>query len=97
MFKPQQERDQYMWNALNQVTLWGPTGEISDYAIKQWAGVVGAYIKPRWNLFGETLLNCLDSNVPYNGSEFRWKLFMTVEDPFTKNTNATYPSTPQGK
>lgn len=26
----------YEYNARNQITLWGPTGEISDYASKQW-------------------------------------------------------------
>jgi len=26
------------YNALNQITLWGPIGEIVDYAAKQWAG-----------------------------------------------------------
>lgn len=28
--------DFYEYDARNQITLWGPTGEISDYASKQW-------------------------------------------------------------
>lgn len=28
----------YEYNARNQITLWGPKGEITDYANKQWAG-----------------------------------------------------------
>lgn len=28
----------YIINAKNQVTLWGPNGEIKDYANKQWSG-----------------------------------------------------------
>lgn len=28
----------YEYNARNQITLWGPYGEIMNYAIKQWSG-----------------------------------------------------------
>ena len=34
-----------------QVTLWGPRGEIADYASKQWNGLIGDYYLPRWQLF----------------------------------------------
>jgi hypothetical protein len=30
----------YEYNARNQITLWGPLGEIVDYANKQWAGAL---------------------------------------------------------
>jgi alpha-N-acetylglucosaminidase len=43
--------DYYTLNALNQITLWGPTGEINDYASKSWGGLVGAYYLPRWTAF----------------------------------------------
>lgn len=33
-----QDKLELRYNALNQITLWGPSGEISDYAAKQWAG-----------------------------------------------------------
>jgi hypothetical protein len=29
----------------------GWTGEINDYASKEWAGLVGTYYKPRWQIF----------------------------------------------
>lgn len=41
----------YEYNARNQITLWGPTGEISDYASKHWAGLVSTYYVPRWKAF----------------------------------------------
>ncbi|KAL3421437.1 hypothetical protein PVAG01_07882 [Phlyctema vagabunda] len=41
----------YAYDARNQVTLWGPNGEISDYASKDWSGLVSTYYKPRWELF----------------------------------------------
>ncbi|KAJ5561889.1 hypothetical protein N7461_000650 [Penicillium sp. DV-2018c] len=45
----------YEYNARNQVTLWGPNGEISDYASKQWGGLVSSYYIPRWRMFIEYL------------------------------------------
>ena len=33
--------DLYEYNARNQITLWGPNGEIDDYAAKNWAGLIG--------------------------------------------------------
>lgn len=39
------------YEARNQVTLWGPDGEITDYASKQWAGLISSYYVPRWRLF----------------------------------------------
>jgi alpha-N-acetylglucosaminidase len=41
----------YEYTALNQVTLWGPDGEINDYASKQWGGLVGPYYGARWKVF----------------------------------------------
>jgi alpha-N-acetylglucosaminidase len=32
------EELQFEQNAKNQITLWGPRGEILDYATKQWSG-----------------------------------------------------------
>lgn len=43
------------YNARNQVTLWGPNGEITDYASKHWAGLVSSYYMPRWEMFFEYL------------------------------------------
>jgi len=39
------------YNARNQITLWGPWGNILDYAAKQWSGLVSFYYLPRWRLF----------------------------------------------
>lgn len=41
----------YEYNARNQITLWGPTGQISDYASKTWSGLVSSYYRPRWAMF----------------------------------------------
>jgi alpha-N-acetylglucosaminidase len=47
--------DFYEYNARNQITQWGPDGEINDYASKSWGGLVGDYYLPRWLVFLEYL------------------------------------------
>ncbi|UKZ88341.1 uncharacterized protein TrAFT101_004102 [Trichoderma asperellum] len=60
------------YNARNQVTLWGPTGQIEDYASKQWAGLVGDYYLGRWEQFIDYLATTKHSN--YNQTAFYHKL-----------------------
>jgi alpha-N-acetylglucosaminidase len=45
------DADFFEYTARNQITLWGPTGQIEDYASKQWAGLVGTYYAKRWEMF----------------------------------------------
>ncbi|TGJ79776.1 hypothetical protein E0Z10_g8987 [Xylaria hypoxylon] len=44
------------YQARNQVTLWGPTGQISDYASRSWSGLVATYYLPRWQKFIDYLI-----------------------------------------
>ncbi|KAI1176547.1 glycoside hydrolase family 89 protein [Nemania sp. FL0916] len=44
------------YQARNQVTLWGPTGQISDYASRSWSGLVATYYLPRWQKFVDYLV-----------------------------------------
>ncbi|GAB5361191.1 hypothetical protein AAMO2058_000692400 [Amorphochlora amoebiformis] len=46
-----QERRLYEFNARNLVTLWGPSGQISDYASRQWSGLIRTYYLVRWEMF----------------------------------------------
>ncbi len=47
----------YEYQARNQITLWGPNGEISDYGSKQWGGLIRSYYVPRWQMFVEYMLH----------------------------------------
>lgn len=47
--------DSYEYSARNQITLWGPKGEVHDYASKQWSGLVSSYYAPRWKIFVDYL------------------------------------------
>lgn len=53
------------YNARNQLTLWGPNGEINDYASKQWAGLVGGYYVKRWEMFVDYLVGLKESGENY--------------------------------
>lgn len=77
---------QYEWNARNQITLWGPRGEIRDYAIKQWAGVIADYVKPRWQIFIREMEISLQENRTFNKKTFSSTVFSEVEKPFTFST-----------
>jgi len=61
--------DFYAYNAINQVTLWGPMGEISDYASRQWAGLVGGYYLPRWQIFTDAYLDALKTGHAVNQTQ----------------------------
>ena len=87
---------QYEFNARNQITLWGPHGEINDYATKQWNGVVKDYYLPRWSLFLRQLRTSLESKVPFNQSKFQQDVFSQVELPFNQNRKV-YPTVAAGE
>ncbi|KAI0752381.1 alpha-N-acetylglucosaminidase [Daedaleopsis nitida] len=59
------------YNARIQITLWGPDGEIDDYASKAWAGLVGTYYKPRWAAFIEYLAGTKESGTAYDAAAVR--------------------------
>jgi len=64
-----QDASFYEYNARNQVTLWGPTGQISDYASKQWGGLISSYYIPRWQRFFDyTLMNGTTSTKGVNAA-----------------------------
>jgi alpha-N-acetylglucosaminidase len=84
----------YQFNARNQITLWGPDGQISDYATKHWAGLLSTYYLPRWNYFVTFLLNAVSAGKPFDGDRFGTVL-MAFEQQWNR-LNTTYPTTPEG-
>ena len=54
-----------VFNARNQITLWGPRGEINDYAAKNgWSGLVGTYYAGRWNILFDAMLVAAEFSQP---------------------------------
>lgn len=82
----------YEYNARNQLTLWGPNGEINDYASKVWSGLVSSYYLPRWTAFADYITNTPPSD--YNGTELK-SSFMSFSESWQNETwglgfNETY-------
>lgn len=79
----QVEQQMYEFNARNQITIWGPTGQIVDYATKQWAGLVADYCLPRWQVFFDELQSSWSSKSrKFNDNKCKRKIFKQIEEPF---------------
>ncbi|CAH1105605.1 unnamed protein product [Psylliodes chrysocephalus] len=89
------ERDLFEFNARNQITLWGPNGEIINYANKQWSGIVAKYYKPRWDLFIAAMNASLAKDIPFNEKKVKANMFREVEEPFTFD-RSIFPIEPTG-
>ncbi|XP_074025966.1 N-acetyl-alpha-glucosaminidase isoform X1 [Leptinotarsa decemlineata] len=90
-----QEEQLYEYNARNQISLWGPNGEIINYANKQWSGVVSHYFQPRWKLFINYMNVSLQTKTKFNESLVRQEVFKKVEEPFTFD-RSIFPIQPTG-
>ncbi|XP_067825384.1 alpha-N-acetylglucosaminidase isoform X2 [Heptranchias perlo] len=90
----EKEADLYEFNARSQITLWGPGGNLLDYANKQWGGLINDYYAQRWDLFVSTLIKCLKMRVPFNQAHFNQIVFQ-VEQNFIVN-KIRYPDKPVG-
>ncbi|XP_077169204.1 alpha-N-acetylglucosaminidase [Paroedura picta] len=84
----------YDLNARNQLTLWGPLGNILDYANKQLGGLVLDYYGVRWTLFVSTLVECLSTGTPFHQNQFNQASFQ-VERGFIYN-GKRYSARPAG-
>lgn len=76
----------------NQVTLWGPDGQIHDYARKEWGGLMAEFYAPRWEMFFKELIKYKEH---YNHKNFLSDLMKHVERPFSYSKKSM-PSTSQG-
>lgn len=79
----QLEKQNYEYNARIQITIWGPDGQIVDYATKQWAGMVKDYCLPRWQLFLDELANSIrGKNAEFDNEACQRLIFRKIEEPF---------------
>ncbi|KAM3966007.1 N-acetyl-alpha-glucosaminidase [Aphomia sociella] len=70
----------YELNALNQLTLWGPNGEISDYACKQWAQLFTYYYIPRWSSFLSAALDAKEKREVFDEQSVQEIIKSTIEE-----------------
>ena len=89
------EEEQLEWNARNQITLWGPTGQIADYASKQWSGLLSAYYAPRWRLFVSTLQDSVRRNATWDAAAY--ETTKRAGEEAWQRSREKYPTTPTGR
>ena len=82
------------YNARNIITLWGPSGQISDYANKNWAGLIKTYYKVRWQRFVNALMDSLKTGKKYDEGAFQYNLLVWAEGWCKGNT--PFPTEPTG-
>eukprot|EP00052_Salpingoeca_macrocollata_P022042 m.190307 g.190307 ORF g.190307 m.190307 type:complete len:803 (+) comp21696_c0_seq6:142-2550(+) len=83
------------FNARNQITLWGPDGNINDYAAKNgWNGLVGDYYYGRWKQLVDTCVAGAQSmTVPdFNALSTQLLAWMRAWG----TDSSPFPSTPSG-
>lgn len=85
----------FIFNAINQVTMWGPDANINDYACKDWSGLVSGYYMQRWDLFLNYVLTQLAKGEPVITSDYDTKL-LALEQKFNQLRTNHFPTEPQG-
>lgn len=92
--KNDDERKLYEYNARNQITLWGPAGNILDYGNKEWGGLLGSYYFSRWQLFTNYLQDCVVNHTKFDPKVFDG-MSLQLESNWTFATDL-YPTVPHG-
>jgi hypothetical protein len=78
----QQELAQfYEWNLRTQLTIWGTSAaagdsEVSDYANKEWNGLIGTFYLPRWQAWLSRLEADLEQGRAYDAPAWRLEVLM---------------------
>lgn len=52
------------------ITSWGGTGQLTDYANRQWSGLVSTYYRDRWELFWEKTLENVENKTQFDSLSF---------------------------
>ena len=59
------EKDYFEMNARTIITVWGDTYHLSDYANRDWDGLVETFYKVRWKMFFDAVLAAYDAGEPF--------------------------------
>ena len=63
--KGKAEKDYFEMNARTIITVWGDTFHLSDYANRDWDGLVESFYKVRWRMFFDAVLAAYDAGEPF--------------------------------
>ena len=66
--KDEAEKDYFEMNARTIITVWGDTIHLSDYANRDWDGLVETFYKVRWSTFFDAVLAAFDAGEPFDNA-----------------------------
>ncbi|AHM59799.1 alpha-N-acetylglucosaminidase [Flammeovirgaceae bacterium 311] len=90
------EKQLYEKNARNLITLWGDkNSKLSEYANRQWSGLLTGYYKKRWQQYFEYVESQLERGQEIDQKAFDKKIKEWEWE--WVNSNETYPDQPQGE
>ncbi|CAJ0931935.1 unnamed protein product, partial [Mesorhabditis belari] len=78
----EEEANRFERNTKMLFTLWGPKGEIRDYAHREYTGLISGYYRRRWRFFCESLL---DARYHFDQKKYDEEVFEFIEKPFIEN------------
>jgi len=87
-------KNQLDFNARNQLTLWGPQGQILDYAGKQWSGLTADFYLPRYQFYINLIVNITANSKQFNETAYEIEALSRELD--WCNQHNKYPVTPSG-
>ena len=90
----EQYKQLFEFNARNLITLWGPEGNINDYAKKSWAGLYIDYYYHRWKLFIDEVIEAVKSQKDFDKEKFRLDALNFSKT--WQNETTIYSSEPEG-
>lgn len=64
------EKDYYEKCARLIITSWGGTGQLTDYANRQWCGMISSYYQGRWEMFWDETLKCAETGSQFDSLAF---------------------------
>ena len=94
-----EEADYFESNARNLLTSWGDRGNLlTDYADRSWAGLVGTYYKPRWEMFFRAVDDAMAAGEKFEGARADTLLeqLKDFEYAWWEDRPGTFSATPKG-
>ena len=69
--RTEEEKDYYERNARTIITVWGDSDHLTDYANRDFDGLVETFYKVRWKMFFDAVLDAFDAGEPFVNMRYR--------------------------